>query len=339
MNLRDLTDNQLSALSFVVNFADFDLDTKKLKYVYFERGYGLTNYERVESSLLLSVRTAGSTFELSANFEFQSLCDLDTTNPKKYDKVNGICVNINKCVLQDLGATYCMDEDMPLSCQSGSLYTKTLNENDEEVIRCQPLCNKGEFITPGTERDRAICNTECVNEAKDDNGKVVASSSYSVSKIDNIEPQVTIDIEDKIGLGSNNTLPTSYNVDTNLSGGTVECKDNNTTVTNTSELELGNHTITCTVTTGSGKKATVSKTISVVNEYEITFDDLDDTTDNVVRIVLQGDKLGELPTVEKSGFIGWYKEREYLEEININTIPSSSTTYYAKYEEIPNEGE
>ena len=171
MNLRDLTDNQLPALAFVVNFADFDLDTKKLKYIYFDRRYGSTIYEKVESSLLLTVRTAGSTFELSANFEFQSLCDLDTTNPKKYDKVNGICVNINKCVLQDLGATYCMDEDMPLSCQSGSLYTKTLNENDEEVIRCQPLCNKGEFITPGTERDRAICNTECVNEAKDDNGK------------------------------------------------------------------------------------------------------------------------------------------------------------------------
>ena len=160
MNLRDLTDNQLPALAFVVNFADFDLDTKKLKYIYFERGYGLTNYERVESSLLLTVSKPGSTFELSANFEFQSLCDLDTMNPTKYDIDSRICVKIDKCVLQDLRATYCMDEDMPLSCQSGGFYTK-LMENDEEKFRCNPTCVTEEFITPGTERDRAICNTNC----------------------------------------------------------------------------------------------------------------------------------------------------------------------------------
>ena len=159
MNLRDLTDNQLPALSFVVNFADFDLDTKKLKYIYFERGYGLTNYERVESSLLLSVRTAGSTFELSANFEFQSLCDLDTMNPTKYDKTSRLCVSINKCVLQDLRATYCMDEDMPLSCQSDKL-TKLI-ENGEEKIRCNSVCVTPEFITPGTEINRPICNANC----------------------------------------------------------------------------------------------------------------------------------------------------------------------------------
>ena len=161
MNLRDLTDNQLPALAFVVNFADFDLDTKKLKYIYFDRRYGSTIYEKVESSLLLTVRAAGSTFELSANFIFQSLCDLDTMNPKKYDKDDRICVNINTCVLQDLYATYCMDEDMPLACQTGNLVYTKITENGQEKIRCKPKCDIEEFITPGTERDRAICNTEC----------------------------------------------------------------------------------------------------------------------------------------------------------------------------------
>ena len=109
----------------------------------------------------MTVRAAGSTFELSANFIFQSLCDLDTMNPKKYDKDERICVNINTCVLQDLYATYCMDEDMPLACQTGNLVYTKITENGQEKIRCKPKCDIEEFITPGTERDRAICNTEC----------------------------------------------------------------------------------------------------------------------------------------------------------------------------------
>ena len=158
MNLRDLSSNQLPSLAFVVNFADFDLETKKLKYYIYERGYGETIYEKVDTSLLLQVREAGSTFELSANFKFQTLCDLDTMNPTKYEE--GTCVKINNCVLQDLKATFCMDENIPISCQTGSVLT-IVEKDDEEKISCESTCKKEEFIIPGTPRERAICNTNC----------------------------------------------------------------------------------------------------------------------------------------------------------------------------------
>ena len=173
MNLRDLKDNELPALAFVANFADFDLETKKLKYIIFERPYGGTNYEKVDTSLLLTVRNPGSTFELSANFDFQSLCDLNADSPTKYDVNETLCVRINNCIIQDLRATYCMDEDMPLACQAGSLLTiiKT-NDTNEEKFRCESTCSIEEFITPGTPKERAICNTQCgdlVKAANDGN--------------------------------------------------------------------------------------------------------------------------------------------------------------------------
>ena len=175
MNMKDLSDNQLPALAFVANFADFDLDTKKLKYYIYERSYGATTYEKVESSLLLTVRNAGSTFELSANFNFQSLCDLSTNNPNKYDPENKLCVTINNCNLQDLKALYCMDEYVPLACQAGSLITLVdIELNDGTIIKrinCTSQCYTEEFITPGTPKDRGICNAECPSETKDSNSK------------------------------------------------------------------------------------------------------------------------------------------------------------------------
>ena len=169
MNLRDLTtERQIPSLSFVANFADFDLETKKLKYIYFERAYGETNFERIDTTLLLSVRTAGSTFELSANFKFQTLCDLNTESPTKYDTETGLCVKINNCVLQDLHATFCMDENTPLSCLSGTILTMDDQTNPGiETLICTSQCIKESFITPGTPRDRNICNVNCPETSKE----------------------------------------------------------------------------------------------------------------------------------------------------------------------------
>ena len=177
MNMKMLTDNQLPDLLFVVNFADFNLETKNLKYIYFERRVGTSIYERVDTSIYLTVRNVGSTFELSANFEFQPLCDLSTTQFKKYE--NGRCVNIENCKLQEISATYCMDENTPLTCESGNVLT--LNSTGEIV--CKSQCNhvtnisvngqeRFNFITPGTPRNRGICNTLCPNETLSGNEDV-----------------------------------------------------------------------------------------------------------------------------------------------------------------------
>ena len=167
MNMRMFTDNQLPSLLFVVNFADFNLDTKNLKYIYFERKYGSTIYERVDTSIYLSVNEVGSTFELSANFKFQPLCDLSSIEFKKYDITTGLCVDIKNCVLKELHATYCMEENMPLSCEAGYVFSFDNKDDDHGNVICTSQCkidHMNEFLTPGTPKDKGICNTFCPTE-------------------------------------------------------------------------------------------------------------------------------------------------------------------------------
>ncbi len=167
MNMKMLTDNQLPDLLFVVNFADFNLQTKNLKYIYFDRKVGSNSYARVDTSMYLSVRNSASTFELSANFKFQSLCDLSTIEFKKYNTNTNLCEAITNCVLEDIHATYCMEENMPLSCQSGYVFSLDSKDENTAKIACIDKCNvnhQNEFLTPGTPRDRGICNTFCPYE-------------------------------------------------------------------------------------------------------------------------------------------------------------------------------
>ena len=171
MNMRMLTDYELPALLFVANFADFNLDTKNLKYIIFERQYGSTGFERIDTSMTLSVRNAGSTFELSANFKFQPLCDLSTLDFKKYDVNTEICVRMDDCILKDIHATYCMDENTPLSCQAGYIFTldSITSSVTYNKILCTSECITEESLTPGTQKDRGICNTNCPAECKGQN--------------------------------------------------------------------------------------------------------------------------------------------------------------------------
>ena len=188
MNMRMLTDDQLPALLFVVNFADFNLETRNLKYIYFDRKYGSSVYERVDTSMYLSLRDIGSTFELSANFKFQPLCDLSTLEFKKYDTSTDLCVNIRDCVLKDIHATYCMEENMPLSCEA--TYVFTLNDKvTPPKVLCDSRCNKNhiqEFITPGTQNNRGLCNTFCPEGTKEttSDGECPSTATLMVCKDD-----------------------------------------------------------------------------------------------------------------------------------------------------------
>ena len=169
MNMRMLSDNQLPALLFAVNFAQFDLETKKLDYCYYERLYGSTIYQRVDTSMKLSVKEVGCTFELSANFRFQPLCDLSQINFKKYDKINRICVDMKDCTLSTIKAVYCMEENMPLICESG--YAFTFDKDTEKVLcvdECSVTHNSFEYTTPGTAGNLGICNSFCPAESKNE---------------------------------------------------------------------------------------------------------------------------------------------------------------------------
>ena len=97
--------------------------------------------------------------------------------------------------------------------------------------------------------------------------KVIGSSNFIVTKIDPTEPVIELELGNRIQLGYDRELPTYYKE--TPSGVTVECKDGEKLVTNTKDLEEGEHTIVCTAITGAKKKATAKKTINVIQIADI----------------------------------------------------------------------
>ena len=102
--------------------------------------------------------------------------------------------------------------------------------------------------------------------------KVIGSSNFVVTKIDPTEPVIELELGNRIQLGYDRELPTYYKE--TPSGVTVECKDGEKVVTNTKDLEEGEHTIVCTAITGAKKKATVRKTIKVIQIADIESDSI-----------------------------------------------------------------
>lgn len=109
-----------------------------------------------------------------------------------------------------------------------------------------------------------------------ENGNIIAritdgtntiTKTQMIEKIDNTVPIINLDgVPDKIAVGDDYSLPTSYTVNNNLSGGSATCKVGNTVVTNTKGLSEGEHTINCTVTTGTGITQSFSKSITVMTK-------------------------------------------------------------------------
>lgn len=99
------------------------------------------------------------------------------------------------------------------------------------------------------------------------NNKVVSSSSYQFTKFDQTIPTISLDdIPDTINYGDSYTLPSSATFDNSKSGGSSICYVDSNEVANTKDIISGTHTITCTATTGAGKKATISKDINIIFE-------------------------------------------------------------------------
>ena len=103
-----------------------------------------------------------------------------------------------------------------------------------------------------------------------ENGKVVSSSSFTITKIDSIEPSITLDIPEKIELGTDYSLPTSYEV--GESGGEAICKIGEEVVTSTKDLGLGKYTIECSLVNGIGKRVSITKDIEIMEFKSTSFD-------------------------------------------------------------------
>ena len=116
-----------------------------------------------------------------------------------------------------------------------------------------------EYLSPITMEKETIVLARVV-----DNDKVVSSSSFTITKIDDEEPTISLDIPDKLHFNSNYSLPTSYTV--GKSGGTPICKIEDNFVNNTKDLKIGNYEITCLITNGVNVTKTVSKTIEILSD-------------------------------------------------------------------------
>ncbi len=100
----------------------------------------------------------------------------------------------------------------------------------------------------------------------DENGKVVASSSFKITKIDQTEPNIELDLPKSILKGEEYLLPTFYQV--GLSGGEPVCRIEEKIIGNTNELEVGDYQIDCSITTGAGINKRISKRIVVEEEIK-----------------------------------------------------------------------
>ena len=132
--------------------------------------------------------------------------------------------------------------------------------------------DNGNTWTNYTEAFMLTENKTIVARSITSTGEYIDASSYTVSKIDNVEPELEISIKDEVKIDSDIALPTSTNNDSILSGSETVCKVGDKIITNTKELSLGEHDITCTMTTGVGKAKSVTKHIKVVrNLYSVEY--------------------------------------------------------------------
>ena len=146
----------------------------------------------------------------------------------------------------------------------------TINYYNEEYANEYSLDN-GASWKPYEEPIKLIEPTNVIARTTREN-KVIGSSNFIVTKIDPTEPVIELELGNRIQLGYDRELPTYYKE--TPSGVTVECKDGEKVVTNTKDLEEGEHTIVCTAITGAKKKATAKKTITIIQIADIESDSI-----------------------------------------------------------------
>ena len=146
-------------LAFTVNFANFNLTTKKLAYKYFaiDTTNNSQSYNRYLRYINLSPVNSLSTYELSANFEFMPLCNI--LNNFAYNESKKKCEGIT-CISSDSDYRYCFKKDQPLVCN----VSKFFYINNEEYY-CKTKCDNETYPlrSPGGSQINGICNTKNYN--------------------------------------------------------------------------------------------------------------------------------------------------------------------------------
>ena len=146
-------------LAFTVNFANFNLNTKKLSYNYYVIDTSTPNnkqsYNKYQRNINLSPVNSQSTYELSANFEFMPLCNIKGNFV--YNKNTKKCEGVD-CTASTINAEYCYSTTKPLVCKD-DMFFSIIGEDD---YVCDPNCQNETYSLrgPGTAQIKGICNTE-----------------------------------------------------------------------------------------------------------------------------------------------------------------------------------
>ena len=149
-----------------------------------------------------------------------------------------------------------------------------IDENIYKVVYSFDGINYQDYIEPIEFKENGAIKIDIVR--KEDNTSILKNKAITknVLMIDATVPTVSLEgVPDEIREKEEYVLPTTYTVNNDLSGGSVTCTDESGNgITNTSTLSIGEHTITCIVTTGAGNTAKISKTIAITEQTYKTGD-------------------------------------------------------------------
>ena len=139
-----------------------------------------------------------------------------------------------------------------------------IDENIYKIIYSLNGINYQDYIEPIKFTENGAIKVDIIK--KEDNTSILNRIiTINITGVDSTEPTVSLDgLTDIIMEGESSELPTAYTVNNELSGGSVTCTDENRNkITNTNTLSIGEHNITCIVTTGAGNSAKTYKTITI----------------------------------------------------------------------------
>ena len=108
--------------------------------------------------------------------------------------------------------------------------------------------------------------TTVLARISDETGIILGTSSFVITKVDSTEPEIELEVGKNVQKGYDLAIPTYYKIGD--SGEDAKCYQGEKEISNLKELEVGTYTITCSVKNETGKEATVSKTISIVNQRD-----------------------------------------------------------------------
>ena len=160
-------------------------------------------------------------------------------------------------------------------------------------------------LTTNTTGSNVVVTTE-------DNAGNKVTKTFGPYKIDKTAPTISVKSTSSVTVtkgASNAILSTYFNGATwSISGtGSVTCKSGSTTVTNTSTLAVGTHTVTCTATGKNGLTASANKTIIVkAPNVDGTGANKPTLTNGLVPIKWNGSAWIKADSENGSGSNQWY---------------------------------